>query len=288
MRLKRSGKTLAGAQPRRGGRWLKQNREPLQEEARLPILAMLFLGLFGLGIVLGFAWGADRQVRGGVLRQRVEAERRPDWVYLENLPSYVPDALVSVTQPSLLRRGALRPEEDGRTLARELVHQVHLLPASLLGEARGMVMGPVLERRISDRDLVELYLNRVHLGESRGFPLYGVHAAAREYFGKDPSELTLSETATLAGLLLEPRLDNPEQRVGPAGTRRNEVLRVLLDGGLITEDQFRQALTEPLGFQPGLEQFPFSRPANWGQQEEVIRLPPNLRPLPVDSAATES
>lgn len=288
MRLKRSGKTLAGAQPRRGGRWLKQNREPLQEEARLPILAMLFLGLFGLGIVGGFAWGADRQIRGGVLRQRAEAERRPDWVYLENLPRYVPDALISVTQPSLLSRGALRPEEDGRTLARELVQQVHLLPSSLLGEARGLVMGPVLERRISDRDLMELYLNRVHLGESRGYPLYGLHAAAREYFGKEPTELTVSETATLAGLLLEPRLENPEQQVGPAGTRRNEVLRVLLDAGLISEEQFRQALAEPLGFQPGLDQLPFSRPANWGERESVIRLPPNLRPMPVDSTAAES
>ena len=287
MVLGKPGKKLGGAAPRRAGRWTRQSREPLREDHPLGPLAMAAFGLFVLGGVIGFAWAVDREVRAGVVEQRAEALERPDWVYVRNLPRYVPEAFVAVAQPSLLSRGEMRPEEDERSIARELVHQVHLLPNSMRGEAREMVMGPVLERRLGDDQLVELYLNRVHLGRSQGTPVYGVYHAAREYFDADPSQLTLSQAATLAGLLLTPRIEEPKARLGAVGPRRNEVLRVMLEGELITAEEYRQALAEPLGFQPGLDQMPFSRPANWGREPAVIRLPPNLRPIPPDSAEEE-
>jgi hypothetical protein len=282
------GKRLGGHPPRGSSRWLRQSREPLQEDQPFGVLAMLAIALFVIGGMAGFGWAVDREVRGGVVEQRAEAERRPDWVYVRNMPRYVTDAFVAVAQPSLLARGDLRPEDDGRTIARELVHQVHLLPNSLSGEAREMVMGPVLEKRLSRQDLIELYMNRVYLGRAQGAPVYGIYHAAREHFDKAPNELTLGQAATLAGLLLEPRIDEPKARLGAVGPRRNEVLQVLLRGGLITEEQYRQAVAEPLGFQPGLEQMPFSRPANWGARSGVIRLPPNQRPLPPDSTETEA
>lgn len=282
------GKRLGGHPPRGSSRWLRQSREPLQEDHPLGLLAMLAIGLFVIGGVAGFGWAVDRQVRSGVIEQRAEAERRPDWVYARNMPRYVTDAFVAVAQPSLLDRGDLRPEDDGRTIARELVHQVHLLPNSLSGEAREMVMGPLLEQRVSRRDLVELYMNRVYLGRAQGAPVYGIFHAARDYFDRAPNELTLGQAATLAGLLLAPRIEDPKARLGAVGPRRNEVLEVLLRGNLITEEQYREAVAEPLGFQPGLDQMPFSRPADWGARTGVIRLPPNLRPLPADSTESEA
>lgn len=281
------GKPLGGHPPRRSGRWLRQSREPLKDDRSGGVLAVLAIGLFVVGGVVGFGWAVDRQVRGGVIEQKAAAERRPDWVYTRNMPRYVTDAFVAVAQPSLLDRGDIRPEQDGRTIARELVHQVHLLPNSLTGEAREMVMGPVLEKRVATRDLIELYLNRVYLGRAQGAPVYGVFHASREYFDRAPNELTLSQAATLAGLLLPPRIDDPKLELGAVGPRRNEVLQVMLRGGLIGEAQYRQAIAEPLGFQPGLDQMPFSRPADWGADTEIIRLPPNLRPLPEDSAEAE-
>ena len=279
----RVGKKLGGQPPRRSGRWLRQSREHLKEDQPLGLLAVMAIGLFVVGGVAGFGWAVDRQVRGGVIEQRAAAAGRPDWVYVRNMPRYVTDAFVAVAQPSLLERGELRPEEDGRSIARELVHQVHLLPNSLSGEAREMVMGPVLEKRMSSQDLIELYLNRVDLGEAQGAPVYGVFHASREYFGLLPSELTLGQAATLAGLLLPPRIVDPRAKLGAVGPRRNEVLNVMLVGGLIDEASYRAAIEEPLGFQPGLDQMPFSRPATWGQRTDVIRLPPNLRPVPEDS-----
>lgn len=277
------GKKLGGKQPRRGGR-LTRSRPPRPEgtarSREMGVLVVLAVGLFVVGGVAGFGWSLDRELRGGLLRQGAVAERRPDWVELRSLPAYVPQAFLAVVDPGFLTRGRLRTGQTGTTLARDLVRQVHLLPNSLGGAARELLMAPVLEQRASKRELLELYLNRAYLGEEQGYPVYGIGHAAREYFDKAPAELTLGETATLAGLLLEPRIDDPERQVGAVGIRRNEVLRVLLLGGLISETQYRAALEEPLGFQPGLDQLPVTRPLDFGREPEVIRLPPNLRPEP--------
>ena len=236
----------------------------------------------------GYGWALDREIRGGILRQRAEAEGRPDWVDLRAIPSYVPEAFLAVVEPQLLTESRLRTPAEGPSVARELVRQVHLLPASLAGESRERLMGPVLERRIGPRGMAELYLNRVYLGRAQGYPVYGIYHASREYFEKLPEDLTLGEAATLAGLLLDPRITDPANAVGAVGARRTEVLRVMLAGGLITDEEFRQALSEPLGFQPGLEQMPMSRPASWGDPVSPIRLPPDRRPSPVDSTAAAS
>jgi membrane peptidoglycan carboxypeptidase len=160
-----------------------------------------------------------------------------------------------------------------------------MLPSSISGVSRARLMGPVLEKRLSRTEIVELYLNRVFLGNSHGYRVYGIYNAAREYFEKAPTELTLGEAATLASLLLEPRIDDPANRVGAVGARRSEVLRIMLAGELISEDEYHAAIAEPLGFQPGLEQMPMSRPADWAAPDSSIRLPPDRRPTPADSAA---
>jgi membrane peptidoglycan carboxypeptidase len=283
----KAGKRLGGEPPRRQGRWKSRN-ERIDPRTRRGLLLALALGLFVVGGVGGYAWGLDRQIRGGILRQRAAEMRRADWVPLRELPAYVPDAFAAVVQPSLLRRGALRPAAHGTTMARELVRQVHLLPSSPVGELEELAMAPVLEQHLRRDGLVELYLNRVYLGRSMGEPVYGIWHAAREYFDTDPRQLTLSQAATLAGLLLPPRIEHPDQEVGAVGVRRNEVLRVMLTGGLITPEQYRAAVAEPLAFQPGLEQMPMSRPADWGTPPTPLRLPPNLRPVPQDSTADES
>src|SRR5690606_32816471 len=108
----------------------------------------------------------------------------------------------------------VRVRDQGKTIPRELVRQIHLLDDGISGEARGLFMAPILEQRISRADLLELYLNRVYLGESHDYPVYGIHYAAEEYFDKSASELTLGEAASLAGLLLEPRILRPEQFPG--------------------------------------------------------------------------
>lgn len=270
-----SRKLLGGKPPRRRGR--RGGRDSGEITSLLLVLGVSF---FVLGGVAGFGWALDRQIRGGLLRQQQQAVQRPDWVRIGSLPDYVPAAFVAVVDPAFTRSGAMRTGENGRTISRELVRQIHLLPDNVAGEAREMLMGPVLEQRLSKRELLEIFLNRIFLGTERGYPVYGVNHAAREYFDKDPQQLTLGETATLAGLLLEPRIVDPHDQVGAVGVRRNEVLRVMLLGGLITPEQYQQAVAEPLGFQPGLDRQPMTRPVDWTEETQPIRLPEELRPRP--------
>lgn len=278
-----SKKHLGGKPPRRRRGLAGDGRARPQSSEAASLLFVLAVAFFVLGGVAGFGWSLDRQIRGGLLRQQREAVQRPDWVRLQTLPNYVPAAFVAVVDPSFIEEGGVRRGRRTTTLSRELVRQVHLLPDDVSGEARELLMGPILEKRASRRGVLETFLNRIYLGEQRGYPVFGVHHAAREYFDKEPQQLTLGETATLAGLLLEPRITDPENRVGAVGVRRNEVLRVLLLGGLISQEQYRGAVGEPLGFQPGLEQQPMSRPADWTEPPAPIRLPEELRPQP-DSA----
>src|SRR6185295_2503527 len=141
-------------------------------------------------------------------------------------------------------------------------------------------MVPLTEARLSRRAMVEFYLNRAYLGQAGDWRVYGVQHASEEYFGKDARRLTLSEAATLAGLMLPPRMLNPQNSPGAAGARRNEVLERLLAAGKIDQAAYEAALREPLAFQPGIDYAPMTRPADWGQEPEVIKLPAGVIPLP--------
>lgn len=277
----KQGKRLGGRPRKHGGRWTRARRTTeLPRPGAFSVLSVLAIGLFVVGGVVGFGFALDRQLRGGLLRQQSVAERRPDWVGLHQVPRYVPAAFLAVVDPGFAEAGPLRAGDRGTTITRDLVRQVHLLGGSVWGEARELVMAPLLEKRESKREILEMYLNRVYLGEASGYPVYGVYHAAQEYFDKEAHDLTLGEAATLAGLLLQPRITDPERSVGAVGVRRNEVLRGLLEEGAITPEQYRAAIAEPLGFQPGLRQMPMTRPPEWLAPPPVIRLPANLRPMP--------
>lgn len=279
------GKRLGGA-PRRG-RWARKPPPPVRRVgySRTDVLVLFGLGFLILGAVAGFGWEMRRQLDGGILRQRTAAVRRPDWVPLAALPPVLPRMVVSVVDPGFMGREALDTETDAPSLTRNLVEQVYMLDDGLRGEAREMMMTPLLDTRLPRRDLLELYLNRVYFGKSGGWPVYGVYHAAREYFNKDPRALTVSESATLAGLLLEPRISDPEQFPGVVGVRRNEVLRRMLDAGAIDQATFRAAVGEPLAFQPGVEYAPMSRPLKWQEPPPTYRLPAQTSPAADSSAA---
>jgi membrane peptidoglycan carboxypeptidase len=261
-----------------GPHGLRRKKGPKPGIQRSEILLLLGVGFFVVALVGGYAWALDRQLRGGLLRQHAEASSRPDWVSLQTLPAYVPAAFLTVVDPDLQEREGFAIEADRATLSRDLVRQVHLLSGTLDGRAREIVMAPLLEHRLPSRQLLELYLNRVYLGREDEWPIFGILHAAREYFHKEPNELTLSEAATLAGLLLPPRIESPHDRPGAVGVRRHEVLREMRRTDRITVQDYEAALAEPLGFQPGISAPPMTRPARWQPETRVIRLPPELRP----------
>jgi penicillin-binding protein 1A len=254
-------------------------------EYRGSMIVLLVLGaliVVGMGV---FAFFAHNRLDRGVVGQYRQSQRRPDWVRLNQLPPYLVDAVLAVVDTSSFQRLSPYGRQDRPRLTVDLVSQVQRLRRGPADQAWRAFMVPLAEAQLSRGAMVEFYLNRTYLGQAGDWRVYGVQHAAEEYFGKDARRLSLSEAATLAGMLLPPRMLNPSNSPGAVGARRNEVLVRLLESGKIDRAAFDQAVAEPLAFQPGIDYAPMSRPADWGKEPEVIKLPPGSIPLPDSTRA---
>ena len=99
-----------------------------------------------------------------------------------------------------------------------------------------------LEQRFAKNEILELYLNRVYLGGGT----YGVEAAARRYFGRSARDVTLAQSAVLAGLLKAPSRYAPTRSIKAASARAQVVLDNMVDAGFITAAEAQKAGQQPL------------------------------------------
>ncbi len=101
-----------------------------------------------------------------------------------------------------------------------------------------------LDKHLSKEEILTIYLNQIYLGEGA----YGIEAAARTYFAKHASELSLSEAALIAGLPKAPSLYNPYENPLAAKSRQKYVLRRMLTTGKINQKRYKQALEAKLNY----------------------------------------
>ena len=99
-----------------------------------------------------------------------------------------------------------------------------------------------IEKRYSKDDIMEVYLNVIPMSEN----MYGVGIASRYYFGKEPSELTPAEAATLIGITNAPSAYNPYSNPEACKRKRDVVLSVMYSEGVINEGEYKSALLEEL------------------------------------------
>jgi penicillin-binding protein 1B len=109
-----------------------------------------------------------------------------------------------------------------------------------------MFMAVILETKATKDEILELYLNDVYLGNRGSFAIHGVPEAARMLFGKDVSNVTLSEAAMIAGSIQNPSLHSPFNNPDGAKERRNVVLHAMADADFITSDAADRATTDPI------------------------------------------
>ena len=146
-----------------------------------------------------------------------------------------------------LRYGA--PKEGASTITQQVVKLTFLSPEKTLKrKIQEAYLAIQLERAFKKDEILEMYLNRSYFGEGA----YGIKAAAQTYFGKDLNDLTLGESALLAGVLPAPSRYSPLNNKELALTRRNIVLNKMLRAGFITMDQAEKAKKEPLILNPTL------------------------------------
>ena len=107
-------------------------------------------------------------------------------------------------------------------------------------------MALLLEIRYSKEQILEAYLNEIYFGQKGSQGVYGVGEAAEFYFGKPVRELTLPESAVLAGLIRSPNLYSPHKDTERIRKRRDSVLKRMWGSGMISEEQYNEATKTPV------------------------------------------
>ncbi len=107
-------------------------------------------------------------------------------------------------------------------------------------------MAIVLETKAAKEEILELYLNEVYLGNRGSFALHGVAVAARTFFAKDLSNVTLAEGALIAGVIQSPGNHSPFADLTRARERRDVVLGAMVAAGYVSQSDADAAAKEPL------------------------------------------
>jgi penicillin-binding protein 1A len=201
-----------------------------------------------------FIYSAD-----GALITTLHAGENRVVVRSRKIPDVVRDAVIAIEDQrfydhsgldvrALLRaayRDATTGEvvEGGSTITQQLVKKLYVGDEQTVGrKIREAYLAWQLEQRLSKDRILTRYLNTVYFGNGA----YGILAASETYYGVEPLELTLSQAATLAGLIAAPVDYDPVRHPGRSERRRNHVLTLMLGLDMIDEAEFEQASGSPI------------------------------------------
>ena len=200
-------------------------------------------------------------MNGDLISSIADVEYR-DWVDIENIPDMLKNAFISVEDVRFYKHSGVdfkrlfsaaleilgnSNSSGGSTITQQLIKN------KILGAQRNYkrkiqeaYLALELETLVDKDTILEAYLNDVDLGESN----YGIKSGAKDYFGKELSELTVRECAMLAGLTQAPYRYDPRRnmyqrdKMEVTDERTNQVLARMYQAGFITKDQYDSALAE--------------------------------------------
>ena len=134
-------------------------------------------------------------------------------------------------------------KQGGSTITQQLARILFLSNERTFDrKIKELIIAHRIEKTISKDEILEMYLNSVYLGSG----VYGVSSAARTFFDKDLSQLTLAEQALIAGLPQAPSIYSPFANKKAGLKRRDQVLKRMYRNKFITEEQMKQAQSEAL------------------------------------------
>ncbi|MEO2268219.1 penicillin-binding protein 1B [Pseudoalteromonas sp. YIC-656] len=144
-----------------------------------------------------------------------------------------------------------RTVQGGSTLTQQLAKNFYLTrERSLTRKINEALIALILDYRYSKDAILEAYLNEVYLGQSYTKGVHGMGLAAEFYFSKPIDELEFDQIAMLIALVKGPSYYNPRRYEERAQERRDLVLRLMVEDGLITTPEYRVALKRPLDIAP--------------------------------------
>ena len=196
---------------------------------------------------------------GSLLGEFYQEKRYP--VSLEQIPAFVQQAFIvaedanfyqhfgidvtAIGRALLANWRAGRTVQGGSTITQQVVKSLLLTPErSYRRKIQEIILSIRLERHASKAEILALYLNQIYLGSGA----YGVETAAREYFGKSVTDLSLAEATLLAGLPPAPSRYSPRRHFERAKFRQRYVLERMLDEHIVSYTQAMDAWKESFSF----------------------------------------
>jgi penicillin-binding protein 1A len=196
--------------------------------------------------------------RDGKLIQSIGEQRRIPVRY-EQLPKQLVQAFLATEDDRFFRhhgvdwQGILRAavanlkaggiRQGASTITMQVSRDMFLTPRrDIKRKMSEIYISLLMEAEFTKEEIFSLYVNKIFLGQRS----YGVGAAAEVYFGKTLDQLSLAETATLAGIPTAPSMVNPVASAEAAKIRRAHVLGRMLELGYITQAEYEQAKTSPM------------------------------------------
>jgi len=193
-----------------------------------------------------------------VLLDELYLEKR-DPVPLKQIPPYLTAALVATEDRKFFKHSGVDLKgiaraivkdiragkfvEGASTITQQLSKTLFLTPRkTIVRKIKEAILAFQLERRYTKNEILELYLNQVYFGSGA----YGVASAANIFFGKSVQELNLAECALIAGMPKSPSRYSPLVSPELALKRRNLVLKQMHDTGIITANDYEQAVKEEI------------------------------------------
>lgn len=200
--------------------------------------------------------------RNGTLLFEIYANQNRTIVTLDKIPRRLVEATIAIEDKDFYRhsgfdiRGIVRAIyvdvtgkdfQGGSTITQQLVKSALLTPELTISrKAKELALAFWAEQKYTKDEILELYFNYVPYGGTA----WGIEAASQIYFGKSVSELSLSESAYLAGLPQAPSRYSPFMNGGDKGkARQRDVLNAMVNQGFITQDEANQAYLEELEFE---------------------------------------
>jgi penicillin-binding protein 1A len=180
-------------------------------------------------------------------------------VDLDKLPAYVPKAFIAIEDRRFYYHPGFDPigmaramvknvscwciAAGGSTITQQLARNLFLtLDQTPRRKAQELILAIWLEMKFSKKEILALYLNRVYFGAGA----YGIEAAAQRYFNKPASQLTLGESALLAGMMKGPSRYSPVSASKRAANRATIVLDEMVRTKAITPEQRKAAFASPV------------------------------------------
>lgn len=194
---------------------------------------------------------------------RGESRQVREWLPFASIPRQVIETILTVEDRRFYGHHGIDPiavaramwanivkggvSQGGSTITQQLAKNLFYSPQrTFTRKLKESLAALVLEAKYRKDDILESYLNEIYLGQAGSISIYGIGEAAHRYFGKSVQDLTIEETALIAGMVKGPNTYSPVKNPSQAKQRRDVVLTQLREEGMLSDEQWDTAINTPV------------------------------------------